>query len=381
MTDLIVIIVPQEYKNANHKYLWHSISKNSETKVLILDVPADYLITKFKGKQYRIQENRKGLINLGSNIDKYRPIYYVRPEILPNFFNFLISRTLFRQLSKLINFAEYNLSFIVYHPKWVKVVKDFRIKNKVYYYLLDEIHLNADDDRKVKKNIANDKDACEKCDHLFVMTHEIKEKRHEHIDKITVIGNGSRLNNETHTEEKLEMSVGFVGNFRNWIDESLLSSLVKNRKDLTFCFVGPIEKNMNKYMTSLLNNNRNTVYFGAASKEEVSYYYRRLNVVIVPYKQNKFMLATRPIKIVESIFAGTPVVSIPMSGYEENSFIKYATNYQEFSDNIDFLIKNPINRESIEYKDFLNDNSWEKKSQVILSLIKNMKNKDLTTSK
>lgn len=83
-------------------------------------------------------------------------------------------------------------------------------------------------------------------------------------------------------------------------------------------------------MDEILTKYKNVKYYGEVSKGEVHNWYKKFDVILVPYKQNEFMKATRPIKIVESIFASTPVVSIPITGYEECSFIRFAKMLRSF---------------------------------------------------
>ena len=207
--NLIIVIAPQEYNQANHKSLWHSLSKKANTTVLIMDVPADRVVTYIKRKVYRIKENKQGLRVLGNNIYIYRPIYFIRPEIIPNLFNYLIRQALKKQVKRLFNYDEYNVSFIAYDPKWVRTLKGIIPNTKIFYYILDELNLFAHNNKKMTKNIINDKYACKLSSHIFVMTRSIKESRKEYEQKITVLGNGSDFLNITTNCLKIEKSVGY----------------------------------------------------------------------------------------------------------------------------------------------------------------------------
>ena len=118
-------------------------------------------------------------------------------------------------------------------------------------------------------------------------------------------------------------------------------------------------------MQTLLNNYKNTFYYGIAKKEDIWDTYRMVDCVIVPYKANEFMAATRPIKIVEAVLAGTPVVTIPMDGYEETTFIRYATDADAFSQQIDFVTANPIDENDENYQAFIEQNTWKNKALLI----------------
>ena len=64
--------------------------------------------------------------------------------------------------------------------------------------------------------------------------------------------------------------------------------------------------------------------------------------------------------------AGTPVVTIPMNGYKENSFIRFADSVEAFSRQINYLLDNPIDQDSDEYKEFVKTNTWDYKAEIII---------------
>jgi glycosyltransferase involved in cell wall biosynthesis len=372
MKNLVIVCVPQEYKTANHKFLWHLLAQEKNVEVLILNISADLVVSVIKRRWYRLSETRSGLQKINQNLRVLRPIFFVRPEITPHVFDFCVRSALRAQIKRYFDPDEYSISFLIYNPYWARIVKGLFIKAqvKIFYYIIDELRLHANNDHKIAQNIHNDKYACLISDHIFVMSQVIKDNRIDFEEKITVIGNGALFKTGDKSIIKIPKSVGFIGNFRNWIDEDLLSNLIAYRQDLLFCFVGPVEKNMKPFMDTLLNNFQNTAYFGVASKEETYKYYQMFDVVIVPYRQNQFIRASRPIKIVESIFAGTPVVSIPISGYTENDYIKFATDYVDFSNKINCLEKSPINVDTSQFHNFVIDNSWEKISSIFIKYIK-----------
>lgn len=371
MDKLTIIIAQQEYINSNHKFLWHELSKNQSGDILILDIPADYLVTKIKRKKYRIEDYKKGLYKIDDNLYKYRPLYKIRPEIVPESILPFIGKSLRNQLMKFYDLTTKEINFIIYDSIWAKILTGFGSEHKIYYYIYDEYLLHAHNDKKNNKKVKYDKLACENARHIFSMTETIKKRREEYAYKITVIGNGANLPLKPNIYTNIKNSIAFVGTFRDWIDKELLENLIKARQDLNFCFVGPIEKNMSDYFNNIMNNYRNTMYFGVLKKEIANEIYSSFNIVMVPYMQNEFMQSTRPIKIVESIFSATPVITIPMDGYKESKFIKFARDAKEFSNLIDYLLINGIDTEDIEYAKFINENSWESKAQIINKVIGN----------
>lgn len=364
-----IVIVFQEYKGANHKLLWEELSKQAEGETLIVDIPADYIVTVAKKKIYRIKEASKGKLKLTNNLSIIRMKFFIRPELVPKMLHKLIAKDFYKQLQNIYgDLREYELNILSYSPKWIDILNSYKNKSNLYYYIYDEIRYNAHNMKVIPKNVFYDEIACEVSKHIFVMSKEIAVKRSEHADKITILGNGAKFI-PIENPKKLTMkgTIGFIGNFRNWIDIELLIKLIEKRSDLLFLFAGPIDDNMRNIFSDMLNNHPNVVYCGMVNKEDVSEIYNMVDVVIVPYIQNSFIKATRPIKIVESVFAGTPVVTVPVDGYIPNSFIKFADNFEQFSEAIDYFINNRIDFNTLEYEDFIEKNSWESIAKKIVS--------------
>ena len=71
--------------------------------------------------------------------------------------------------------------------------------------------------------------------------------------------------------------------------------------------------------------------------------------------------------------AGVPVVTVPVSGYEENDFIHFATNVDQFSAAIRMNSETPIDRTSDTYKKFVNENTWVSKARTIDDIFKGVR--------
>lgn len=202
-----------------------------------------------------------------------------------------------------------------------------------------------------------------KSDYILAMSDKLLECRSEHKNKIYIIGNGASqklFSQSTCNPHRIPKSFGVIGNIRDWIDKDLLLSLIQKRHDILFVFAGNVEVNMQLFMQQVLLE-ENTIYLGKFTKEKVPYIYKLLGGVLVPYLANDFIRATRPIKIVESIFAGVPVITVPMTGYKQSSFIRFAEDVEEFSRAIDMLLEKPIDIKSEKYLSFVRDNSREHK--------------------
>lgn len=74
---LFVIICFQEYATANHKDLWNIMADTSDDLFVILNIPADYVVSNIKKSlRYRISDARKGLVKLKENLFLGRPMFF-----------------------------------------------------------------------------------------------------------------------------------------------------------------------------------------------------------------------------------------------------------------------------------------------------------------
>lgn len=362
--NLLIVIASQDYDTANHKGLWDEYSKIENEDVLVVNLPADYVVSRLKGKQYRIKEAKKGMVLISDSLKVIRPIFFIRPELLLPINYGMIAKQFWKIIDSNIDLNNYDhINLLIYNPLWVRILSGTRKNVQVCYYLYDEVRYFAHSQKVNKKKAYFDEFACRNSDFIITMTERLKETRQKYNKNIIVFGNGaSQCEDKIDSKLKLPQSVGFIGNFRSWIDTELLEALVAEHPEAFFVFAGNIEGEMRVYFDKLLNTYINTAYLGKIDKTNINQVYRMVTCVIVPYKQNDFMQATRPIKIVESIMEGTPVVTVPMSGYQESEFIRFAKNKEEFSDAIMELLNSSLDRNSADYLRFCEENSWRYKA-------------------
>jgi len=363
-----LIVAPQEFSKANHRDLWHELARNSDATTVVLNIGADLVVSLIKRRLFRIRDSIRGPIQMAPNLIVVRPFFLVRPEIsgsVLNRFNMMLLRA---QLRRAIpGIAEADLRVLFYGGQWARLLRTIFPRARFFYYVLDEVTRTASSDVIHAQRSQNDFIACRDSEHIFLMTESLRAHRIQFNEKLTVVGNGASIpqTSGAHTA-RFERSVGLIGNLRDWIDTDLLEHLVSIRPDLNFGLVGNIENNISGFISRLLTQYSNVQYHGAVTKTEVSEWYRRFEVCIVPYKQNTFIQASRPIKIVESIFAGTPVVTVPISGYIESEFIRFARTATEFSFHIDELRSRELNQHSEAYRSFVEHNSWSRIAKTLL---------------
>lgn len=360
MKKTIIIFASQDYESANHKNLWKKLA-DKNTDVIVVDVPCDIPTNIFRKKAYRKSESRQGLRKIEEGLYVVRPFLIIRPDYAPHF----LFRSIAKQIEKLLvgtypQFSQNEKLFIAYNAYWVRIIRKLNPDYKVAYYLFDEVRADGRDNAINKKRYLDDEYACRNSNVIYTMTDKLRKSRLIYNKNIITLGNGATIPPK-YDGEKIKDSVAFIGNFRDWIDKDILEGIISGMPDKRFIFAGNIEENMRSFFNHIMNDYSNTFYAGRIKKSKISELYQMSDCVIVPYLQNEFIKATRPIKIIESILAGTPVVTVPVNGYRENKFIRFAESVEEFKNQINLLSNNPINDVSNkeEYEAYVNQNTWE----------------------
>lgn len=368
-----LIIVPEEFSATNHKELFFEIARmvKGNARVIVLDIAADAIVSRVRHRTERIKEAKQGAISLLDNMYRIRPYFPLRPEITPYSMLPYYARSFWKHMEKSFpNIMKEEIKVLCYNLSYLPILVNTHPHIEFSYYATDEWRRDSDTGELIKKVVRLDDFACKHCKVLYVASEKIKQTRIALNNNIYVTGNGATYhNNETKPFRKFNRSVGFIGHFRDWIDVDLLRGIIASKPDVFFGFLGKVQPSMQPVLENVLNDFENTAFFGKVKKEDVSKTYRMFDCVMVPYVQNDFMQNTRPIKIVESVFAGTPVVTIPMGGHQEHSFIRFATGVDSFCEQIEYLFEHPIDKESEEFKQFIEENGWKTIASTILETL------------
>lgn len=371
MEDIYIVVASQDYDKANHKMFWRQLAKQTGKQVIVVDIPADYAVSIITGHKARIKEAKKGARKISENLTVIRPLLWARPEVLPDCMFHGVAKKIWKCLYKIIpNLDDYRVNFLIYDARWVKILSRTRENTRIAYYLFDEVRFNGNDGSIDKKRAAYDEYACKYSNTVLTMTHILAESRKNYNTNIVVLGNGADVPGTGDVpQRKIKRSVAFIGNFRDWVDKELLEGVISSMPDVVFTFVGPVEENMKLFFTGLLNKYQNTFYYGHCRKEDMGTIYRMFDCVIIPYRDNQFIKATRPIKIVESVLAGTPVVTVPLDGYQETEFIRFASDINGFVHQIRWVMQHPIVATEKNYCQFVDENTWAKKAKMIVDAL------------
>lgn len=218
-----------------------------------------------------------------------------------------------------------NIVTWVYRLAAVPVFSDIITNSKLLVYdvrddyILDEDKVIADAQRLENLIIA-------KADLVFTVSKNLFEAKKFFNSNCYEISNGvnfkllsKSLDNSVPKHESLihlkRPVIGYIGNIRSWLDFDLLGFLADNMNEASFVFVGPIEKNV-KADVENLKKKKNVFFIPKQDRESLPSILKCFDVGLVPFKMNRFNLATNPFKFMEYFAAGKPVLSLRIPGLE-----------------------------------------------------------------
>ena len=131
---------------------------------------------------------------------------------------------------------------------------------------------------------------------------------------------------EAPGEERTAVFAGALG-FR--FDEELTAALARLLPDWTFVLAGPMDEGATRALGGLPN----VRLPGRFHHDELPALLARARVALVPYRRNAFTDTLVPLKLVEYLAAGRPVVSTPLRGAEGFAdVVGFATGAEAFAE-------------------------------------------------
>lgn len=233
------------------------------------------------------------------------------------------------------------------------------------------------------------------CDRIIVLSNSMKQqvirKYGVSSHKIQVIYNGVEIekftqpDKENFAKEKQHISerfvIGYVGTFYKWQGVEDLarsfSSVVKRRDDVRLLMVGegPEFENVKNIIGELDIGNKVTLT-GSVPPDEVPYYIGAMDIFIVPRPSTSETETAVPLKVLEAMAMGKPIVATNVGGLAEviedgvNGILTEPGNTGQLADKILSLVDNESLRREIgeKSKQKAKEFNWEHSSMKLLSL-------------
>ncbi|WP_104403023.1 glycosyltransferase [Vibrio penaeicida] len=124
---------------------------------------------------------------------------------------------------------------------------------------------------------------------------------------------------------------GFYGSLSKWLDYDMLSQTMRSLPEWNFVFIGQLELSTNP-----LPNLPNVHWLGPRPHHTLPSYSQHWQTSLLPFIDNEQIRACNPLKLLEYIAAGTPIVTTDFPALEPfKQFVQCVSNAHELSSAIE----------------------------------------------
>jgi len=164
--------------------------------------------------------------------------------------------------------------------------------------------------------------------------------------------------------------VGFHGAIAEWFDAELFLEVARLCPDYGFELIGPLSVDVDTFKQI-----PNITCREAVSYEEIPQVISRFDVGILPFKLNPLTHAVRPLKVLEYLAMGVPVVAAPLDEIRAWPGVLFADTPEVFAEQIGraLELKATIASDQ-EIQDFVAAAAWENTAVPLLERLKKIVN-------
>jgi glycosyltransferase involved in cell wall biosynthesis len=249
------------------------------------------------------------------------------------------------------------------------------------YYCCDPFFL-----WELKHNVKKEKQLCRNVDLIFTPSTKLTERKKQFNSNSYTILHGVDLDIFCEASPDIPEDlknikkpvIGFVGNmfigdleYRD--DQELIKYIADKRPDWSIVLVGPLVFNsvLDKKQWKGFSQ-KNIHLLGKKDVSRLPSYIHHFDVAIIPFHVNeKNTWVTVPVKFLEYLVMGKPVVTTHFSDFEGLSPEYYETgyDYDDFIKKIEKSLSEDSPEKAQQRKNYAKGNSWEKRIEQILEIV------------
>jgi hypothetical protein len=160
--------------------------------------------------------------------------------------------------------------------------------------------------------------------------------------------------------------IGYFGDICDkTFDFDLLQHLAANLQDMSFVLIGPLSSDIEN-----LRKFNNIYILGQKPYEDIPHYGKVFDVSILPWKKNKWVVHSYPVKIKEYLAMGNPFVSVNIPAVRSFDKVTYvAADYDDFVSKVRLAVEDKDLQNRQKRKESVRNETWDSKVEQILGFI------------
>lgn len=354
-----------------------------------------HFIAEYLNKYYKIHvlyentDRKELLVENGTSDIHVEELYKVSSNeyrLFKRYFVFLynsIYNRIIRKEKLLKMVSNYDIIWVT-HPKFIHLVNKRSDNSILVYDCMDDIleFPMCRSNSKIRQQALNEeKELIESCDIIFASAINLKRKliqRYNIEKEIHIINNGIFIDKKKDMSVKLIPSIEnkfddnfhkivYIGTLGEWIDMDMIMESLEQFPDIKYLFFGPLHVKLPEH--------ERISYLGPVEHKYVFKIMKKSDILIMPFTIDELTLSVNPVKLYEYVYACKP--SIATEYGETTQFGKYVYLYKnktEYFEIMEDLISNgfPLKKECPEYIKFAYENTWEKRVQKIVDVLKKL---------
>jgi len=248
----------------------------------------------------------------------------------------------------------------------------------VVYDVLDDISIHETSDEALPKGrraVDYHEKLLEEADLVItsssVLHHRLKPQRPD----VILIPNGIDLGHfrpevlkpiEDPLYPAMKPRIGFHGAIAEWFDDELLCEVANLRPGYEFILLGPVSIDI-QHLTRLPN----ITHQGVVDYETIPQHIAGFDVGILPFRINSMTNAVRPLKVLEYLAMGKPVVAVPLDEIKDWPGVFHADTPQIFAEKLDkaLALKDSIAADK-GVQEFVASSTWKNTTKPLIEIIR-----------
>ncbi len=338
----------------------------------------------------RIAQKMQSLFRSTKNSVRSTPVSIVQPFVLPFYDSHAIRRLNYNLLSRLIRRKISEMSFerpilMSGTPLSAEIVGTVGETSSHYFCTDDYVRF----DGVFRAFESMERLMIDKVDCMFATSELLLRTRPPRFRQGIFLPQGVDTEHFSVQKDKIpqamrDMSgpiVGFFGMIASWIDVDLIVRCARKYPGVSFVLIGKLGVD-----DKFLKASQNIRYLGEVLYEELPCYAQAFNVGLIPFIKNDLTVAANPLKMLEYLSLGMPVVSSDLPEVRKfRDVVHVATSDKEFIDNIGIALEENSQHEKAVRRQRAEEFSWtaivERISSTVIQIENEKQHKGVTSSR